>query len=247
MNININVAENPRELGKRAARQIANLLKKAVAEQGQARIILSTGMSQFETIEALVQEALPWQEIEMFHLDEYIGLSESHPASFRKYLKERFLAFVKPKAVHLVNGEGDIASNIAKLSAEIQRLPVDVGVIGIGENAHIAFNDPPANFTTKAPFIVVSLDEKCRKQQVGEGWFKSIEEVPEQAISMSVSQMLSCKHIVTAAPHAVKAEAIYNSILSPVKPGVPASILKQHPSWYLYLDKASASKLFHFV
>ena len=171
MNININVAPTPTELGKQAASAIADLLNKAISEQGYARIILSTGASQFETLDALIQLDVDWTKVEMFHLDEYVALPESHIASFRKYLKERFVSKVPLKAAHFVNGEGNVEENIAALTAELRKAPVDVGVIGIGENGHIAFNDPPADFDTDEAYKVVTLDERCRKQQVGEGWF----------------------------------------------------------------------------
>lgn len=180
----------------------------------------------------------------MFHLDEYVALPESHIASFRKYLKERFVSKVPLKAAHFVNGEGNVEENIAALTAELRKAPVDVGVIGIGENGHIAFNDPPADFDTDEAYKVVTLDERCRKQQVGEGWFAGVDDVPKQAITMCVKQIMACKHIVTAAPHSVKAEAIYNTITFPVTPKIPATILKTHPDWKLFIDDASASQLF---
>lgn len=243
MNININIAPTPRELGVRAAAAIAGLLHAAVDKQGQARIILSTGASQFDTLKALLELDVPWEKVEMFHLDEYVGLPESHIASFHKYLKERFVSKVQLKSAHFVSGEGDISANISRLTEELLKLPVDIGVIGIGENSHIAFNDPPADFNTDVAYKVVTLDERCRRQQVGEGWFERIEDVPQQAITMCVKQIMACRHIITAAPHAVKAEAIWNTITQPVNPQVPATILKTHPDWQLFIDDASAAKL----
>ena len=178
MNININVAPTPLNW-KQAASAIADLLNKAISEQGYARIILSTGASQFETLDALIQLDVDWTKVEMFHLDEYVALPESHIASFRKYLKERFVSKVPLKAAHFVNGEGNVEENIAALTAELRKAPVDVGVIGIGENGHIAFNDPPADFDTDEAYKVVTLDERCRKQQVGEGWFAGVDDVPQ--------------------------------------------------------------------
>ena len=232
MNININISATPEMLGQRAATMIAQYIRQAIEEKGCARIILSTGASQFETIAALVKEDLEWTKVEMFHLDEYVGLSESHIASFRKYLKERF-----------VNGEGDVQKNIALLTQELRSDMIDVGVIGIGENGHIAFNDPPADFTTDVAYKVVNLDKRCRLQQVGEGWFKGIDDVPTQAITMCPNQIMSCKHIVTCVPHAVKAEAIFNTITQAVTPEIPATLLKTHPDWNLFVDNASAAKL----
>lgn len=244
MNINISVSPTPAELGSQAAKKIAVLLNEVVARQGYARLVLSTGMSQFETIDALTRETVPWEQVEMFHLDEYVGLPETHIASFRRYLKERFVSRVPLKAAHYVSGEGDVAANISALAAELQRLPVDVGVIGIGENAHIAFNDPPADFETQEAYMVVDLDERCKQQQVGEGWFASLAEVPQQAITMTVRQILSCRAIVTCVPHEAKAEAVFNTLTMPVSPQIPATILKTHPQWHLYLDNNSAAKLF---
>lgn len=244
MNISVNVLPTPKALGEAAASSIADLLNKAIKEKGSARVILSTGASQFETIEALIKKDVDWSKVEMFHLDEYVNLPESHIASFRKYLKERFVSHLPLKAAYFVNGEGDIEKNIAELTVELRKAPVDVGVIGIGENGHIAFNDPPADFETDEAYKVVKLDERCRMQQVGEGWFGSIEEVPEQAITMCVKQIMACEHIVTSAPHAVKAEAIYNTITSPVTNMIPGTILKTHPDWKLFIDDESAKQLF---
>lgn len=243
MSILIQVSSTPKELGANAAAAIAGLLNEAVNRQGSARLILSTGASQFETLDALVGLDVPWNQVEMFHLDEYVDLPESHIASFRKYLKERFVSKVPLKAAYFVNGEGDVAGNIAELSRELAKQPVDVGVIGIGENGHIAFNDPPADFETDAAYKVVNLDERCKKQQVGEGWFADVDSVPKQAITMCVKQIMSCRHIVTAVPHSVKAEAILRTITEPVSPTVPATILKTHPDWRLFVDNASAARL----
>lgn len=244
MNITVNVLSTPQELGRHAASAIAKLLNDAIKNQGNARLILSTGASQFETLDALVKEQVPWEKVEMFHLDEYVALPESHIASFRKYLKERFVSKIPLKAAYFVNGEGEVEANIAALTARLKEKPVDVGVIGIGENGHIAFNDPPADFETDEAYKIVTLDERCRKQQVGKGWFENVDAVPKQAITMCVKQIMSCRHIITAAPHDVKAEAIYNTITKPVDPSVPATILKTHPDWQLFIDDASASQLF---
>lgn len=244
MNITINVSSTPQELGRQAASAIAILLNDAIQTQGSARLILSTGASQFETLDALVKEQIAWEKVEMFHLDEYVALPENHIASFRKYLKERFVNKLPLKAAYFVNGEGDVEANIAALTLRLREKPVDVGVIGIGENGHIAFNDPPADFETDDAYKIVTLDERCRRQQVGEGWFENVDSVPKQAITMCVKQIMSCRHIITAAPHNVKAEAIYNTITRPIDPSVPATILKTHPDWRLFIDDASASQLF---
>lgn len=243
MSITITIADTPQELGKKAANQIVSLLKAAIEENGEARIILSTGASQFDTMEALIHSDLDWSKVEMFHLDEYVGLPESHPASFRKYLKERFVSKVNLKAAHFVDGEGEIEEKIAKLSALLKEKQVDVGVIGIGENAHIAFNDPPANFDSEEAYLVVELDDRCKQQQVGEGWFATIGDVPKTAITMSPKQIMACKHIISAVPYGVKAEAVYNTITSKVDPMIPATLLKTHADWNLYIDQDAAAKL----
>lgn len=243
MNINISVSQTPEELGERAAAKIAELLVDAIRTNGAARIILSTGQSQFETLAALVKKDVDWSKVEMFHLDEYVALPESHGASFRRYLKERFVSKVNLKAAYFVDGEGDVEKNIEALTRELRKAPVDVGVIGIGENGHIAFNDPPADFETDKAYKVVDLDKRCRMQQVGEGWFKSFDDVPRQAITMCPRQIMACRHIVTAVPHKVKAEAILNTITKPVSPEIPATLMKTHPDWNLFIDSDSASML----
>ena len=241
--MNINIAPDPETLGQRAADKIAQYIQDAVRENGHCRIILSTGSSQFETLAALVRKDLDWSKVEMFHLDEYVGLPVSHGASFRKYLNERFVSLLPLHSAHFVSGEGDIEANIEELARLFKEAPIDVGVIGIGENGHIAFNDPPADFDTDLVYKVVSLDERCRKQQVGEGWFKTFDEVPKQAITMCPKAILSSRHIVTAVPHAVKAEAVLNTITKPVTPYVPATLLKTHPDWNLFIDESSARRL----
>lgn len=239
MNIHIDISHNADELGMRAAGKIASLIEEAINKKGKARIILSTGMSQFETLSHLITYDLPWDKVEMFHLDEYVGLDESHPASFRKYLKERFVSKVNLKAAYFVEGVDAIPS----LTRELRKEEIDVGVIGIGENGHIAFNDPPADFTTGEAYKVVTLDRRCREQQVGEGWFRTIDDVPVEAITMCVKEIMKSKHIVSAVPHEVKAEAIYNTITGRISQDVPATILKTHTDWNLFIDKDSASKL----
>lgn len=243
MAITISVSKTPEELGEKAAETIARLINNAIDENGEARIILSTGMSQFETLSALIKKNVDWSKVTMFHLDEYVGLPETHIASFRKYLKERFISKVNLKEYYLVNGEGDVQRNISILSEKLKEKTVDVGVIGIGENGHIAFNDPPADFDDDRAYKVVNLDHKCRMQQVGEGWFATEDDVPRQAISMLPKQIMSCRHIVTAAPHAVKAEAICNTITKPISPMIPGTLLKSHPDWYLFIDDDSAKNL----
>ncbi|HWP51065.1 MAG TPA: 6-phosphogluconolactonase [Clostridia bacterium] len=240
----ITVKSTSAEMGSAAAAKAAEVLNTAIAENGQARLVLSTGASQFETISALIKQNVNWSKVEMFHLDEYVNLPESHPASFRKYLKERFASQVTLKNAFFVNGEGDVALHIAQLTEELRKKPVDVGLIGIGENAHIAFNDPPADFETDEAYMVVNLDNKCKKQQVGEGWFETINDVPKQAITMTVNQILSCKTIISCVPHTVKAQAVKDTLTLAVTPLVPATVLKTHPNWHLFIDNDSAAELF---
>ena len=232
--------------GAAAAEFIAQKINEAIAEKGNARILVSTGASQFEMFEAIVKLDVDWTKVEMFHLDEYVGMPITHIASFRKYLTERFVEKlpVKIKAAYFVNGEGDVEANIAELTAKINEAPIDVGVIGIGENGHIAFNDPPADFDTEAAYHVVNLDERCRKQQLGEGWFENFDAVPKQAISMTVKQILKSKCIVSIVPHTVKAEAIYNTMTKPLNNLVPATALKTHPDWNLFIDYDSAKLIY---
>ena len=196
--MNINICENAAELGLRAARLAAEKLNEAIAGRGEARLVVSTGSSQFETLSALLNEKVAWEKVEIFHLDEYIGLPVTHPASFRKYLYERFINNIKVKSFHSVDVEGSIEQKIKKLTEEIRRKPVDLGLIGIGVNGHIAFNDPPADFDTREAYIVVNLDNECRMQQVNEGWFKTLDDVPTQAVSMTPWQIMQCKKIFLA-------------------------------------------------
>ena len=238
----INIFSTPEEMGRDSAKFIAKKLSEAIAEKGEARLLLSTGASQLKMFEAIVDEAVDWSKVIMFHLDEYVALPESHIASFRKYLKERFEAKVGGlKEAVYVNGEGDIAANIAYITRRVTEAPIDVGVIGIGENGHIAFNDPPADFDTEESYIVVDLDDRCKAQQMGEGWFATVDDVPKQAISMTVRRIMKSKCIVSIVPHAVKAEAVKNTLTMDVSNTVPATIMKTHPDWNLWLDAASAA------
>jgi len=242
--MNIMIFNDAEELGKAAAQLSEKIINKAIQDNGYARIVLSTGLSQITLLNNLIKTKIDWNKVIMFHLDEYIGINENHPASFRKYLKEKFVNKVTLKEVHFIDGDNNnISKNIAELSKEIKKAPIDLGFIGIGENAHIAFNDPPADFETKDSFIVVNLDDMCKQQQVNEGWFKNIEDVPKQAITMSVHQILKCKTIISCVPYKVKAEAIKNVIENDVTPSIPATILKKHDDFYLFLDKDSASLL----
>jgi glucosamine-6-phosphate deaminase len=236
------ISATKQELGKQAAQKGAELIRKAIAERGEASIIVATGASQFEMLSELVKENIDWSVVTGFHLDEYIGIDETHPASFRKYLKERFVSLVPLKEFHYVNGNG-AEKECKRLGEIISRRPIDVAFVGIGENGHLAFNDPPADFETEEPYLVVNLDENCRKQQLGEGWFATFDDVPEQAISMSIRQIMKSKHIICSVPDERKADAVRNTIVCDITPMVPASVLQEHASMWLFLDSASASKL----
>lgn len=241
----LNILENAAKLGHAAGKKAAILIREIIQEQGYANIILATGASQFETLNQLVKEKdIPWNKVTMFHLDEYIGLPETHGASFRKYLKERFLNKVPPlKAAYLINGDNDPEKECKRISALIRKYPIDVALVGIGENGHLAFNDPPADFDAEDPYLVVDLDEQCRRQQWKEGWFKHVEEVPSKAISMSVRQIMKSKHIICSVPDERKARAVKNCLEGPVSNLFPASILQRHPDCFYFLDRASASLL----
>lgn len=235
------VRNDSSQLGKETGQLAGRMIREAIEKKGGANIILATGTSQFETLRQLTQEDIPWNRVIMFHLDEYIGLPESSPASFRKYMKERFVQIVSPlKEVHLINGEGNPEKECRRLGGIIVKNPIDVALIGIGENGHIAFNDPPADFETEEPFIIVDLDEKCRQQQFSEGWFKSIHEVPRRAITMSVHQIMKSAKIICSAPERRKAEAIRDCFEKPVSNLHPASILQTHPDCICFLDEFSS-------
>ncbi|MCL2000704.1 MAG: 6-phosphogluconolactonase [Planctomycetes bacterium] len=239
--MNIHVIPTVKDLAAAAAVNAGVILKDAIAKNGKARIMMSTGASQLELIERLLAADIDWPRIEMFHLDEYIDLPETHPASFRKYLKERLVCRVKFAQAHFVNWEGDLTGNIRRLNAELAASPIDLGFIGIGENAHIAFNDPPADFEATEPYIIVSLADACKKQQVGEGWFPDIAAVPDQAVTVSVRQILLCRRILSFVPYKSKAEAIRKVLSNDVTNMIPATILKTHPQVDLYLDAESSS------
>jgi glucosamine-6-phosphate deaminase len=230
-------------MGKLAAKHTAKLLNEAIAKQGYARILLSTGASQFPFFVEIIKEDVDWSKVEMFHLDEYVGISENHPASFKRYLIDRFVSKVNLKNAYLINGERNADEQIAELTALLAEKPIDVGLIGIGENAHIAFNDPPADFADTRAYKIVTLDARCLQQQIGEGWFKNVEETYKQAISMTCSEIMKCKSIISVVPYKVKDEAVYKTLTSDLTPDVPATLLKEHADFTLYCDADSSSLL----
>ena len=240
----IKVYEDKRSLGRAAAEQAAISLRNAIENRGKARIIAATGVSQFEFLETLTSmPGIDWSRVEMFHLDEYIGLPVSHPASFRKYLLERLINKTGIKKYHFLEGDGDVPAIVRRVGGELKAAPIDIAFVGIGENSHLAFNDPPADFQTEEPYLIVDLDEACRRQQVGESWFADLSEVPRRAITMSVRQILKAKEIVAVVPDARKAQAVKSCFEGDIGPLAPASILRTHPNTTAFLDKYSAALL----
>ncbi len=240
----VRVFDDKKLLGEAAAEQASKAIRGAIGKQGIARIIAATGMSQVDFLDALTRDAkIDWRKVEMFHLDEYVGLPLTHPASFRKYLFERLIHKVGLTNHHLLDGTGDANETVRVVGDALRSAPVDVAFVGIGENGHLAFNDPPADFQTEEPYLIVELDEACVRQQVGEGWFANISEVPRRAISMSVRQILKAKEIVCVVPDARKAAAVKLCFDGEISPMAPASILQTHSAATIYLDRASASLL----
>lgn len=239
------VLNDAKALGVAAGKAAAALIRAAIHKKGNASVILATGASQFETLNQLIAEKdIDWSKVTMFHLDEYIGLPVTHNASFRKYLSERFIANVPSlKEAVLISGEGDAEKECDRLNKLIAAHPIDVALVGIGENGHLAFNDPPADFDTEIPYIIVQLDEPCRRQQLNEGWFNSMDEVPQKAISMSVKQIMKSAAIICSVPDSRKAQAVKNTIEQKISNLFPASILQSHPDCRLFLDKNAAELL----
>jgi glucosamine-6-phosphate deaminase len=239
------VFDSKAALGGAAADAAAAIIKAAIEARGRASIIAATGASQFEFLDALTSRTdIDWSRVTGFHLDEYIGLPATHPASFRRYLAERLVDRVHPGAFHFVNGDApDPAAECARLGAVIAAHEIDAAFVGIGENGHLAFNDPPADFETSTPYLVVALDERCRRQQLGEGWFRSLDEVPTHAISMSIREILRARRILCIVPDQRKAEAVVMSLQSPPAPERPASALQEHAAATMFLDRESSSLL----
>ena len=247
----LQIHSNPETMGAAAAARGAALIKQAIAERGEANIIVATGASQFTMLSALAATpGIDWGKVTLFHLDEYVGLPVTHPASFRKYLTERFVEKlpVKMKEVNLVEGDAaDLEGSIAALGKKIAEKPIDVCFIGIGENGHIAFNDPPADFDTEEPYLIVNLDDVCRNQQLGEGWFPNFDAVPKQAVSMSVRQIMKSRCIVNTVPDARKAHAIKITFEEELSPMHPASVIRLHPDCRTFCDIPAAAELSSFT
>lgn len=242
--LKVSVFEDVESLGSAAADYVQEKLGRAIAEKGFARLILATGASQFAFLEALKTRPIDWQKITVFHLDEYKGISAAHPASFRKYLKDRILDAVSPKEIHFLNGDAEnLGQEMQRYSALLKEDAIDIACIGIGENGHIAFNDPPvADFSDPKWVKIVDLDDACRNQQLGEGWFPTIDDVPRQALTLTIPAIMRCKAISCVVPDARKAEAVHDTLYSAITTDCPATILRNHPETRLYLDRASAQK-----
>jgi glucosamine-6-phosphate deaminase len=231
-------------MGAAAATHAAGSIRRAIDRSGKARIVVATGASQLDFLAALTSATgIDWSRVELFHLDEYAGLPQSHPASFRRYLREHLIGPTNLGTYHFIDGEGNLDEVRATVGRALTEGDVDVMFAGVGENGHLAFNDPPADFETTEPYIVVKLDEACRRQQVGEGWFARVEDVPDTAISMSIQQMLKAREMLIIVPDARKAVAVKATLEGKVDPAVPASILRTHPNVTLYLDEPAASLL----
>ncbi len=242
--MNVKIFDSKLKLGEAAALDAAAIIKQALAARDVAYVIAATGASQFEFLDALVVQEIDWSRVVFFHLDEYVGLPERHPASFRRYLAERIIDRIHPRAFHLINGEAsDPRAECRRVGELISRQTIDVAFVGVGENGHLAFNDPPADFETEEPYLVVDLDEACRRQQVGEGWFGSLDEVPTQAISMSIQQILKARNILCIVPDERKAQAVKACFEMEVSRMHPASVLQKHQRVKLYLDRQSSSLL----
>jgi len=240
----IKVFPSKAELAQAAARGAVAAIRAAIAEHGEARIIAATGASQFEFLDALTKPSgIDWSRVEMFHLDEYVGMSDQAPASFCRYLRERLIDKVGLKRYHLIDGTLAPEAAIGRVSAEIRKAPIDIAFVGVGENGHLAFNDPPADFDADEAYLVVNLDEACRRQQLGEGWFPTLDDVPSRAISMTIRQIMKSKQILCVVPDARKAKAVRACFSGEVSPMAPASILQRHPNATAYLDRESAALL----
>jgi len=245
MPINLQVLPDKETLGRVAAEKAASILLQALKEQTNARMLAATGASQFEMLNHLTRiDGIDWSRVEVFHLDEYVGVDADHPASFRRYLRERLVRPVAPAVFHEIAGDSsEPVEECARLSALLETAPIDLALVGIGENGHLAFNDPPAEFHAAASYLIVDLDEACRRQQVGEGWFQAIEQVPTKAISISIPAIMKTRHVVCAVPDMRKAQAVRDCLGpdTPVDPMHPASMLQTHADAWVYLDVDSAS------
>jgi glucosamine-6-phosphate deaminase len=240
----LRIFDDKESLAIAAAAQASTVIRSTVGQRGRARVVAATGASQFEFLEVLTATpGIDWEKVELFHLDEYIGLPANHPASFCKFIQERLIDKTGIISYHLLNGNANPVEVIRHAGEAISQSSPDIALVGIGENGHLAFNDPPADFETEEPYIIVQLDEACRQQQVGEGWFQNLSDVPKRAISMSVRQILKAREIICVVPDARKARAVQTCFDGEISPLAPASILRTHPNTTIYLDQKSAGLL----
>jgi glucosamine-6-phosphate deaminase len=242
----INIHEDKKNTSKFAAEKAKDILIETIEKKGKAVFVIATGNSQLDFLDYLVNlEDIDWSKTTLYHLDEYVGINEDHRASFRKYIRNNFISKVgEIKKVNLIDGMNNPERECQRLNKIIAEDEIDISFVGIGENGHLAFNEPPADFETEDPFIVVELDEMSRKQQVKEGWFDSIKSVPKKAITMTIKEIMSSEHIICTVPEKRKAEAVKNCLGNEIiTPDYPASILKKHKSTYVYLDENSAELL----
>ncbi len=243
--LHVKIYNEKRDMGMAAADFVAKHIQDAIQQKGTANLILATGASQFSLIEALKEKEIEWEKVTVFHLDEYKGISDEHPASFRKYLKERILNIVKPGKVYLINGDAaNLEEEISEYEKQLKAHPIDIACIGIGENGHIAFNDPPvADFNDPKWVKVVELDHACRMQQLGEGWFPTFEDIPKEAVTLTISAIMSCKTICCVVPDERKSVAVQHTIYSDISTDCPATILRRHPDTVLFLDMPASCKI----
>ena len=238
------IHENALAMGRDTATRAADILSQAIALHGEARLIVATGASQFSVLDQLTADvSVDWSCVDGFHLDEYVGLDDQHPASFCRYLWERFVSRVPLRSFTFLRGTAEPCKLLTEVGEKLTEKPIDLALVGIGENGHLAFNDPPADFETDSPYLIVKLDEACRQQQVGEGWFASLSEVPTEAFSMSIRQIMKSTAILCSVPDARKATAVQNTLEGDISPAIPASILREHPNVVINLDRQSASLL----
>ncbi|MEH6682017.1 MAG: glucosamine-6-phosphate deaminase [Sediminicola sp.] len=244
-NLQVSIHDTSEQVGMAAADFVQKKLHEAIEERGCANLILATGASQFTFLEILKERKIDWKKITVFHLDEYRDISDQHPASFRKYLKERILDDVRPKEVHFLNGDAeDVEKEMEQYADKLRKHPIDIACVGIGENGHIAFNDPDvADFNDPKLVKLVTLDYDCRKQQLGEGWFPTFEDVPQQALTLTITAILNCRAISCAVPDLRKANAVYNTLYKDIGTDCPATILRKHKETRLFLDSGSSSKI----
>jgi glucosamine-6-phosphate deaminase len=241
----VGIYDSNAETGKAAASDLAGILRRAIAEQGEAAILVATGNSQLTFMEALRGEpGIAWECVSIFHMDEYLGMPEAHPASFRRCIREKLAGPVGARRFYGIAGDADdIEAEMERYRRLLEEHRPVACVLGIGENGHLAFNDPPADFTSSRTMRIVTLAESARRQQVGEGHFATLADVPTQALTLTIPALLAPPHVLGVVPEARKAEAVQRALEGPVTPACPASILRTRANVTLYLDRDSASRL----